>query len=135
MVRQSPISTRTATLVPDTTPFRSASTRHGKHQHIFPFKLRQLPVAARCSVVVLEHQLGDPAIIDAVTEIEHRLIRIGTAVGIFITAAKFHLGFARDRERPVHLVGRAGYADTGTDRKSTRLNSSPSCAPRMPSSA
>src|SRR3546814_10301001 len=101
MIRRPPRSTRTDTLFPYTTLFRS----------------RLQPAHA-----VFAHQLGAELGADGA-------LRVGDVVGeLHLLAELEHrLGVLDDLgvQGLRHLV----------DRKSTRLNSSHSCAPRMPSSA
>src|SRR3546814_6798850 len=108
MIRRPPRSTRTDTLFPYTTLFRSLELR----QHQPHLRLRRGEPAA--------HVVVDPDIaiegVEVVAELRHQLAR---------------------RRGDVQRVGAGVDALTPglQDRKSTSLNSSHSCASRMPSSA
>src|SRR3546814_18205764 len=104
MMRRPPMATRTDTLCPSTTLFRSVGRgRAGM------FGLQRLEFAHQA--VVLD--VRDVRLVEDVVAV----------VGVVDQAAQF--GDAGG--------GFGGHC--GIDRKSTRLNSSHSCAPRMPSSA
>src|SRR3546814_6698182 len=119
MIRPPPISTRTAKLFPYTTRFRSTRRDDALDD-------RRETVADRDVIVQkLFHRLiaaaFDPPAIERAVMPHHHRRRM-------VEPLDQQAGFVPDRNRP-----RAERARK--DRKSTRLNSSHSCAPRMQSSA
>src|SRR3546814_3978776 len=96
MLRRPPRSTRTDTLVPYTTLFRSIA--------------RILDIGPGHHVAVLEQQRG--------ADVEARIRRIGAARGV---ARRVDQRVARVRAALGHRISPRGRS---TDRKSTRLNSS-----------
>src|SRR3546814_3810880 len=120
MIRRPPRSTRTDTLLPYTTLFRSVTHR---------------PWSKRINEV--SFVMGYP-------------LKNGSEVHVLIGGTKFTLftdgdaawnRTAKEDAAMVEAMRRGatmiveGISSRGTDRKSTRLNSSHSCASRMPSSA
>src|SRR3546814_6424900 len=118
MIRRPPRSTRTDTLLPDTTLFRSESGRGTK--------------GVRASVASSIVSIGGNAIAGVVNYLFAVFLGEGTALArrdegedLLRGAAELHAE-RRDDERPI---------DEDRDRKSKRLNSSHYCASRMPPSA
>src|SRR3546814_18752548 len=97
MIRRPPRSTRTDTLFPYTTLFRSANL--AEHGWRAPMPAR-FPAAGRDAIATLKAQL------------------VNMRVGGFISDYDFHVA-----EQIAHAMC-GGDIDPGSDRKSTRLNSS-----------
>src|SRR3546814_14754933 len=114
MLRRPPRSTRTATLFPYTTLFRSILTT--------PFvNLALVPEAA--SSLLLPLRIG------------HARAFAAFALGEPIAAADAHAWGIANRVVEPAALRPAALEVASRDRRSTRLNSSHSCASRMPSSA
>src|SRR3546814_1355695 len=121
MIRRPPRSTRTDTLFPYTTLFRSAAVGEAR------IEPREIEIAERVEPVVDRHDHAITARGEGVAVVERigdAAVRIGAAVDV-------------EHHRPVRARAGLGRPDVEeqTDRKSTRLNSSHYCASRMPSSA
>src|SRR3546814_5829623 len=112
MIRRPPVSTRTDTLFPDTTLFRSRAEGH--------------------VVALVGELLGDGAP-DAA--------RAARDDGLLAPQSQIHVSLPVGAQAPLILAvappstGKTTPVTNDADRKSTRLNSSHSCASRMPSSA
>src|SRR3546814_4419414 len=114
MIRRPPRSTRTDTLLPYTTLFRSG--------RLAEVQAAVVPGAVARHRLHVEVAVGGGAPVDLQLA-EAELLPL-------FPGGEVHVG---TRDRALHLVGPvAGQED---DRKSTRLNSSPYCAPRIPPSA
>src|SRR3546814_8968813 len=126
MIRRPPRSTRTDTLFPYTTLFRSRSTGSdsGRETRDVRASVASSYLSSGADAIagvvddLLAVFLGKGAALRRWKEIEHR----------FRGTTELHAE-RRDDERPVDQDR------LRQDRKSTRLNSSHSCASRMPSSA
>src|SRR3546814_16029075 len=127
MIRRPPISTRTDTLFPYTTLFRSA---------------RIVAVVAHHEIVPRRHLIDRRVVVEAVFDEIERIV--GDAVRQRLAVARhahhlpvrlglheIRLALARHR-LAVDVQDAVEHLE---DRKSTRLNSSHQCASRMPSSA
>src|SRR3546814_16390248 len=111
MIRRPPRSTRTDTLVPDSTLFRALEIRVSVAER-----------ADRCtdgSGCRPGHRVGKPEGLD----LDSQLVR------------QLEHGVGRGKKTIEGYVAFEVAAECGIDRKRTRLNSSHSCASRMPSSA
>src|SRR3546814_3363046 len=112
MIRRPPRSTRTDTLFPDTTLFRSAGGAGANHEAVRRLQFRQPALLAYVAIVLLV----------AAVVLDQRLIafmqRGGDRVGQALQQ--------RAAQPPAVELGLFGRRDAhaGRDRKSTRLNSS-----------
>src|SRR3546814_9410328 len=117
MIRRPPRATRTYTLVPYTTRFRSLRLEQVSGGDVVGDCPGRQQVVERHGVAAVADRAG---VLDQVGELGHP----GRVVGV----DRGQVGIRR--------LGVAGeLLDVAEDRKSTRLNSSHSCASRMPSSA
>src|SRR3546814_12632403 len=107
MIRRPPISTRTDTLLPYTTLFRST----------------------QWFSAAMQSATGDDYIVDDITQ---SASHDNKAVAIYAAAVR---SGGEIHGAPLGVLGVVFDWDKQGDRKSTRLNSSHSCASRMPSSA
>src|SRR3546814_5916543 len=90
-------------------------------------------VAVFMSLVVLGGALGQYPLGKLSDRIDRRRVILGAAVGVALMGGM--LPIAADMFAPGLYVGAFLFGLAAIDRKSTRLNSSPSCASRLPSSA
>src|SRR3546814_1058479 len=113
MIRRPPRSTRTDTLFPYTTLFRSDGFTDELAKGVVDLALERAELAATGL---------------------HQFMLFGENNA---TPERSHVDFSiedQERTQPVHPAPRMGTCFIHGDRKSTRLNSSHSCAARMPSS-
>src|SRR3546814_10015896 len=134
MIRRPPRSTRTDTLLPYTTRFRSVG---GADHDAAALGVALDEVGLRLLAL---HLVGERHEAGAATEVVGELLEPVGAVLDGLLAGLGEVHVAEDPPAAAVGLGLAGLGgllgdDVPRDRKSTRLNSSHQCASRMPSSA
>src|SRR3546814_4512959 len=119
MIRRPPRSTRTDTLLPYTTLFRSKRPRPARRRERIVHRLIRLHTG--------EAPPAQPGL--AIMEAMRNFLTTALALAVGLAGAP--AAQAQDQAEFAQLIATSGATK---DRKSTRLNSHPSFAPRMPSS-